>query len=119
MQNILGEALATYNTDKINWCRDYMADMRSIVLKKFDAISAHVLEYIENQTKYTPEELKEIKNNTSTRKTDSNIRPEFFLVNTSSDLKLGIYGNIAGKAQLHKFVEFGGIACKTPRQYGN
>ncbi len=40
-------------------------------------------------------------------------------MNATRDLKLGIYGNVAGKAQLHKYVEFGGVACKTPRQHGN
>jgi hypothetical protein len=32
---------------------------------------------------------------------------------------MGVYGNVAGKAQTHKYVEFGGVACKTPRAYGN
>ena len=33
-------------------------------------------------------------------------------------MKLGIYANVSGKTQLHKYVEYGGIACKTPRALG-
>lgn len=119
MQSILGEALANYNHDRVKWCQDYMQQMRSIVIQKFDAISAHTLQYIENHTKIPPEEMEKLKNTIGGRKNESNIRQEFFLVQTTKDLRLGIYGNVAGKAQLHKYVEFGGVACKTPRQYGN
>ena len=96
-----------------------MTQMREIVLKKFDAISAQTLEYIENHTKIPPEEMEKLKNTIGGRKNESNIRQEFFLVHTTNDIRLGVYGNVAGKAQLHKYVEFGGVACKTPRQYGS
>lgn len=119
MQNILGEAMANYNHEKVAWCKGYMSEMREIVLKKFDSISAYTLEYIENYTKIPPEEMEKMKNTIGGRKNESNIRQEFFLVQTEPDLRLGIYGNVAGKAQLHKYVEFGGVACKTPRQYGS
>lgn len=119
MQNILGEAHANFNSEKVRWCEHYMAIMREIVLHKFDSISAHILEYIELQTKIPPEEMERLKNTLGSRKNESNIRQEFFLVNATRDLKLGIYGNVAGKAQLHKYVEFGGVACKTPRSHGN
>ena len=94
-----------------------MKRMREIVHKKFDAISAFTLEYIENHTKFTAEELEKQKNNPNTRKNDSNVRPEFALISADKDLRFSIYGNVAGKAQMHKYVEFGGIACKTPRQF--
>jgi hypothetical protein len=57
MQSILGEALANYNNEKVEWCQGYVSKMREIVHKKFDAIAAFTLEYIENHTKFTPEEL--------------------------------------------------------------
>jgi cancer susceptibility candidate protein 1 len=119
MQNILGEALANYNNEKVEWCYNYMAQMREIVLQKFDSISAHTLEYIENHIKIPPEEMEKMKNTIGGRKNESNIRQEFFLVQSTPDFRLGIYGNVAGKAQLHKYVEFGGVSCKTPRQYGS
>lgn len=117
MQNILGEALSNYNNEKVEWCNKYTKEMRDIVLKKFDCISAHILEYVENFTKFTPEEIEKQKNNPNTRKNDSNVRPEFSIVNATKDVRLAVYGNVAGKAQMHKYVEFGGIACKTPRQF--
>jgi poly-D-alanine transfer protein DltD len=116
MQNILGEALANYNHDRVAWCQNYMIQMREIVLYKFDAISAHTLEYIEKHIKISPEEMEREKlKKLVSNKNESNIRQEFFLVHTTKDLRLGVYGNVAGKAQLHKYVEFGGVACKTPR----
>jgi hypothetical protein len=117
MQVILGEALANYNFEKVEWCQQYMKAMRAIVHKKFDAISAHTLEYVENHTKFTAEELEKQKNNPNTRKNDSNVRPEFAIISATKDIRLAVYGNVAGKAQMHKYVEFGGIACKTPRQF--
>jgi len=70
--------LSNYNTDKVQWCYNYMREMRSIVNKKFDAICAHILEYIENHTRYTAEELEKLANKgPGGRKSDSNIRPEF------------------------------------------
>ncbi len=117
MQNILGEALSNYNTERVEWCNGYTKQMREIILKKFDSISAHILEYVENFTKFTPEEIEKQKNNPNTRKNDSNVRPEFSIISTSKDLRMSVYGNVAGKAQMHKYVEFGGIACKTPRQF--
>lgn len=93
MQNILGEAQANFNHEKIAWCNDYMKTMREIVLNKYDAISAHTLEYIENHIKIPPEEIEKQKN-TGGRKNESNIRQEFYLIHATHDLRLGIYGNV-------------------------
>ncbi len=121
MQNILGEALSNYEQSKVQWCYNYMREMRSIVLKKFDAICAHTLEYIENHTRYTAEELEKLANKgPGGRKSDSNIRPEFQLNNISPDIYLGIFGNVGGKStNQYKPVEFAHISCRTPRQYAN
>lgn len=52
-----------------------MQEMRQTILQKFDAISAHILEYIEEYIKYTPEEMEEMKyKNVGGRKIDSNIK---------------------------------------------
>ena len=48
--------------------------MRAIVLEKFDKICAHVLEYIENHTKVTEEEMERRRKDPSQRKNDSNIK---------------------------------------------
>lgn len=123
MQNILGEALSNYEQSKVEWCYNYMREMRSIVLKKFDSICAHTLEYIENHTKYTKEELEEMQkrnNGGGARKSDSTVRNDFQLNNVSPDVYLGIFGNIGGKStNQYKPVEFAHISCRTPRQYAN
>jgi len=48
MQNIYGESLATFNEDKIKWCNNYRDELRKISLRKFDEITAYMMEYIEN-----------------------------------------------------------------------
>mmetsp|Transcript_24178 Transcript_24178/g.23757 ORF Transcript_24178/g.23757 Transcript_24178/m.23757 type:complete len:108 (+) Transcript_24178:245-568(+) len=47
MQDIYGDSLAEFKLDKQEWCKEYMTEMREIILKKYDIISAHILEYIE------------------------------------------------------------------------
>jgi len=94
--------------------------MREIVHKKFDAISAHTLEYIENHTKYSPEELEKLKTTASTRKTDSNVKPDFTLNSSKKDISFVIYGCVGAKPTIHKHLDLGGMySCKVPRQFHN
>jgi hypothetical protein len=97
MQYIYGEALANYNTEKVEWCQVYMKRMKEIVQNKFDAISAFTLEYIENHTKFSAEELEKQNNNPKTRKNASNVRPEFAMISADKEIRFSIYGNVAGK----------------------
>ena len=57
LQDISGEALAMHNQPKLEWCRKYTEILREIELRKFDEISAHILEYMERYTKLTEEEI--------------------------------------------------------------
>ncbi len=57
MQNIYGNALANFNTDKIEWCHEYMRIMRGLIFEKYDHVTAHILEYVEDYIRYTKEEL--------------------------------------------------------------
>jgi uncharacterized protein with HEPN domain len=50
MNNILGEAMASYNGDKQRWCKDYMIEMRKIIMEKYDQVSSSILHYIEKYT---------------------------------------------------------------------
>ena len=54
------EALAQYDYTKIKWCRFYLNELRNIIIHKYDEISAYILTYIENYTKWSPEELAEL-----------------------------------------------------------
>lgn len=121
MQSIFGEALSNYNFDKTMWCRQYMQIMRDIILEKYDKVSAYILEYIENHTKITQEELdKQNKQSMGNRKIQvGDLRSEFYIKEASKDIKFGIYGNVQGKSQLHKPVDFDGFSCRTPRQHAN
>lgn len=92
-----------------------MNEMRSILLKKYDYISAYTLEYIEKHTTYTPEEMEELKAKASHKKIDSNVKLEFYLTEGAKDVKFGIWGNVQGKSFHHKKTEFGGLSCGVPR----
>mgnify|MGYP000862902401 CR=1 FL=1 len=54
---ILSEALSQYDYEKINWCNDYIQEIRNIMIQKYANISQDIFTYIENYTQYTPEEL--------------------------------------------------------------
>jgi hypothetical protein len=87
MQNIQGEALAMYDEKKLKWCMDYREMMRSIELKKFDEVSAYILEFIEIYSKLTKEEIANLKDNPKTRgKSDLTLREKILLVERSKDL---------------------------------
>ena len=57
MQTKKGSALAEYDTELLDWCRDYTKILRDIELKKFDDISAHIFEYMDVHTKMSAEEI--------------------------------------------------------------
>jgi len=57
MQNILGNALANFNYSKVEWCHEYMTHMRSLIFEKYDHVTAHILEYVEDYIRYTKEEM--------------------------------------------------------------
>jgi hypothetical protein len=94
--------------------------MREILLRKYDLISAHTLEYIEKHTIYTPEEMEKLKAQLSShKKIDSNTKNEFHLIEGARDVKFGIWGNVQGKSFHHKKTEFGGLSCGIPRTQSN
>jgi hypothetical protein len=61
MNEILGDSLSNYRMEKVQWCYDYINDMRATTREKFDQVSAYLLEYIEDHIRYTEQELKELK----------------------------------------------------------
>jgi len=122
MQDMLGNALAEYKFDKFQWCIYYMDLLRKVTMRKYDEVSAHILEYIEEHIYFTKEE-KERNQKMQHRgnRGDSDIKPEFFLQQKTKDLKFGIYCNVQGKATIYSAREFEDLklACKLPRTYGN
>ncbi len=91
MQSILGDAQSEYKGSQVDWCWGYMKLMRSEVLNKFDNITAKILEYIEEFSKYKKGELEQKKNLKSGKEQD-NKRPYFFIDENTRDFKLGILG---------------------------
>lgn len=97
MQEISGEALAMYDSAKIEWCQQYINQMRDIQIRKFNEISARILEYIEVYTKLTPEELEKARSEKKQRKGDITIRETLLLVEDTQDLLFGIWANVQGR----------------------
>jgi cancer susceptibility candidate protein 1 len=115
MQNIQGEALSMYDKSKLAWCKEYRELMREIELQKYDEICAHVLEFIENYTRNTPEEIAELKNSTKTRgKGDLTHREKLIISETTKDLMFSVWGNVLGKSVMHKRIEFGPYEAAMP-----
>jgi hypothetical protein len=61
-------------------------------------VSAEILTYIENYTKYTAEEIEQLKaDNTGNRKMDFSAKAEFTEKKKSQDISLGLWANVQGK----------------------
>jgi len=97
MQNLYGNAMANFNNSKVEWCHEYIHLMRSLIFEKYDQVTAHILEYVEDYIKYTKEELQKLANMPAARKTESNLRSEFVLKAETRDLKFGVFGSVSGK----------------------
>jgi hypothetical protein len=76
MQNISGEAMATGDQAKLEWCNNYTKKLREIELRKFDEITAHIFEYMEAYSRRTEEEIAQAKAQGKARggKTDISMR---------------------------------------------
>lgn len=95
IQLILAESLAQYDYLKIEWCLHYIEQLRAIMQMKYDKVSAEILTYIENYTKYTDEEIETIKaDNTGNRKMDFSAKAEFTEKKKSQDISLGLWANV-------------------------
>ena len=115
MQNILGEALSMYDHRKLAWCQHYVDHMRNIELDKFESISAYILEFIEQYTKLTAEEIAKLKDNTKARgKGVMTLREKILLLEKTKDLQFSLWGNVQGKSVMHKKIEFGNYECAMP-----
>jgi hypothetical protein len=95
IQLILAESMAQYDYAKIEWCNLYIEQLRAIMQTKYDLVSAEILTYIENYTKYTDEEIEILKaDNTGNRKMDFSAKAEFTERKKSQDISLGLWANV-------------------------
>ena len=120
IMEIYGEAIANYQESKQIWCREYIQNMRQIILDKYNAVCAHVFHYIEGYIYMTKEEKEAMeKKSTIARKNDSNIKAEFTLKPATKDLTFGLWGNVAAKPYSLKKVEFSICQSGVPRPQAN
>ena len=93
--------------------------LREITMTKFDQVSSHILEYIEDYEYYTEEEKIKYEQQSYGKKVEGDTKPEFTIMEKTKDLKMAIYGNVAGKATLYKPIDFSllGFSSKLPRQH--
>lgn len=110
--------MASYDEPKVQWCYEYMNQLRTIMFEKFDETCADILENIESHIFYTEEEMEKRKNDkTSAKQNDSNIKPFFNNCHPLSDIKLGLYGKCQTKSN-SKHIEFDiGATCILPRAH--
>jgi len=73
------------------------------------------LEFIENYTKLTPEEIAKLKDNQKARgKQDLTTREKILLLEKTKDLMFSVWGNVQGKSVMHKKIEFGPYESAMP-----
>lgn len=101
MQSILGKAMASYDTRKIEWCYNYMNILRDIEFEKFDAITANMLENIEVYSDLSEEEKKkkeaDANKGGSSKNQDTNVKPFFDPFENCKDINLGVFGKTGPK----------------------
>mmetsp|Transcript_5836 Transcript_5836/g.9352 ORF Transcript_5836/g.9352 Transcript_5836/m.9352 type:complete len:302 (-) Transcript_5836:804-1709(-) len=112
------EALAQYDYAKIQWCREYINHLRSIIIHKYDEISTQMLTYIERYTKYTDEELAELQQNQTSKRVDaSNTKSDFTISESSPDIQFGIWANVLARSVTFRKITFDYVQCAIPRPH--
>lgn len=98
------EAMSQYNYQVIEWCQNYIDELRVIMKHKYDSISSDILTYISNYTKYTEEEIERLKEEaTGGRKKDFSQRDDFTEPKKDEwkknpDISLSLWANVTGKS---------------------
>lgn len=101
MQNIYGEAMATFDEKKQAWCNMYRDELRKISLRKFDEITAYMMEYIENYIQQTEEEKQKKAQQKTAKKGDQDFKDSTLEAASTKDFFYGFWANISGKSQAH------------------
>ena len=110
-----GEALAMYDTGKLDWCRGYTEKLRKIELSKFDEICSHILDYMEVHTRRSKEDIEKI--NAEGRKGgkgDQTKKDFLEMTEKRGDLMFGVWANIQGKSRMGILIEFGNYGTNLP-----
>jgi len=114
--------MSQYDYPKIQWCQNYIDELRSIMKDKYDTISSDIMTYISNYTKYTDEEIEKLnEENTGGRKKDFSQRDDFTEPKQdewkkNQDISLSLWANVSGKTQNYKKIEFPDFKSGIPRQ---
>jgi hypothetical protein len=82
---------------------------------KYDKVSAEILTYIENYTKYTDEEIEALRAETTNRKQDLSTKSEFTEKKKVQDISLGLWANVQGKTVQFKKIQFDNYQSGLPR----
>lgn len=109
MQDISGEAMAVGNTNKLKECNYYTQELRKIELQKYDEITAHIFEYMEQHSKRTAEEIAKVRADLSNKrgnKGDLSQKDFVEMLLHRKDLIFGIWANIQSKNMSHEGVTF-------------
>ena len=82
--------------------------MRAIELRKYDEITSHIFEYMEQHCKRSAEEIAQIKADQRGRtgKGDLTLKEYVQLTEKRNDLLFGIWANVQSKNMMHEGVSF-------------
>lgn len=121
MQNISGEAMAMYDESKLSWCHAYTAQLRELQVKKYDEITAKILEYMDTYIKKTPEEMEKEKNNNAGKKKggDPTKKQKLELNASRPDIMFGIFANVSLQGMNFSAIPFGSYSTQLPSKVSN
>lgn len=104
-----------YDFKKLEWCKEYVKQLRDIEIAKFDQVCGHILDYMEQHTKMSKEEIEKAKENTKARgKGDATLKEKLILNEKTKDLMFGVWANVQGKSVMHQKISFGNYECALP-----
>jgi len=93
-----GEAMAMYDNTKLEWCNNYTTLLRQLELKKYDEVTAKILEYMDQYLKLSPEEQKAMESGKpkAGQKGDPTKKQRMELSETRPDIMFGIFVYYSG-----------------------
>mgnify|MGYP002621952995 CR=1 FL=1 len=117
MQSKLGEAKAMFQTEQEQWCKHYIKMLRDIELRKFDEVSAKVMEFMDVHTKLSPAELQKAQDSNKRGAKGYQTRKQTFkIVEERGDILFGIYAKVMTRSIFGDQIDFGNYSASLPQK---
>lgn len=85
-----------YDEKKLEWCHNYMSELRELELTKFDEVTAKIMEYMDFHVKRSDaDKEKDATNNKNRKGFDASKKPRLDLLHERKDVLYGLFANVS------------------------